>query len=189
MDLTFDKGKPFLPFEQLLAVLPVASKECLPAPLQWLMMAKESPIINFFPQEFEQDLNGKQQEWEAVVLIPFIDERKLLEAIQPIYAKLSPGETARNSHGPMWIGTFSGDDLGPYPAPAHFPTVTNNHCHFDRVNRDTWDVPLDKLKKGLMAGAKLDVFFPGFPTLKHIKHVAQLNKSSVRVFEQASCNQ
>ena len=26
----------------------------------------------------------------------------------------------------------------------------------------------------------------GFPTLKHIKHVAQLHKSSVRVFEQAS---
>ena len=40
-----------------------------------------------------------------------------------------------------------------------------------------------------MKGAKLDVFFPGFPTLKHIKHVAQLNKSSVRVFEQASRGQ
>ena len=104
MDLTFDKGKPFLPFEQLLAVLPVASKECLPPPLQWLMMAKESPIINFFPQEFEQDLNGKQQEWEAVVIIPFIDQDKLLESIKEIYPRLNAAETARNSHGPMWIG-------------------------------------------------------------------------------------
>ena len=87
MDLSFDKGKPFLPFEQLLAVLPVASKDCLPVPLQWLMFAQESPIIDFYPVDFEQDLNGKQQEWEAVVCIPFIDEKRLLEAITPIYSR------------------------------------------------------------------------------------------------------
>jgi len=30
MDMTFDMGEPFLPFEQLLSVLPAASKELLP---------------------------------------------------------------------------------------------------------------------------------------------------------------
>ena len=69
-------------------------------------MARESPIIDFFPLEFEQDLNGKQQEWEAVVVIPFIDQNRLLEAIRPIYSRLSQAETKRNSHGPMWIGEF-----------------------------------------------------------------------------------
>ena len=54
------------------------------------------------------------------------------------------------------------------------------------MRREEWDVPLAGLRKGLMAGARLDVFFPGFPTLKHIRHVATLSKSSVRVFEQAS---
>ena len=83
MDLAFDKGTPFLPFEQLMAVLPLASKKCIPEPLQWLMMAKESPIIDFYPLEFEQDLNGKQQEWEAVVCIPFIDQVRLLERFSP----------------------------------------------------------------------------------------------------------
>ena len=53
MDLSFDKGKPFLPFEQLLAVLPVASKDCLPVPLQWLMFAQESPIIDFYPVDIK----------------------------------------------------------------------------------------------------------------------------------------
>merc|ERR1719419_2072676 len=186
MDLSFDKGKPFLPFEQLLAVLPVASKECLPVPLQWLMFAQESPIIDFYPVDFEQDLNGKQQEWEAVVCIPFIDEKRLLEAITPIYSRLNKAESDRNSHGPMWIGTYSSENLGQYLAPGQFPPVEKCHCKFEKVLRDQWDVPINKLKKGLMAGAKLDVFFPGFPTLKHIKHVAQLHKSSVRVFEQAS---
>ena len=33
-----------------------------------------SPIIDYYPTEFRTDLNGKQQEWEAVVLIPFIQE-------------------------------------------------------------------------------------------------------------------
>lgn len=34
----------------------------------------KSPIIQFYPTEFKTDLNGKRQEWEAVVLIPFIDQ-------------------------------------------------------------------------------------------------------------------
>ena len=37
-------------------------------------MNEDSPIKDFYPEEFEADLNGKMQEWEAVVLIPFIDE-------------------------------------------------------------------------------------------------------------------
>jgi 5'-3' exoribonuclease 1 len=41
------------------------------------MSEEESPISHFYPSEFKTDLNGKKQEWEAVVLIPFIDEVKL----------------------------------------------------------------------------------------------------------------
>lgn len=40
-----------------------------------------SPIFDFYPQEFEQDLNGKKQDWEAIVKIPFIDEKRLLSAM------------------------------------------------------------------------------------------------------------
>ena len=38
------------------------------------MVNEDSPILEFYPDTFETDLNGKQHEWEAVVLIPFIDE-------------------------------------------------------------------------------------------------------------------
>lgn len=41
---------------------------------QHLMTSESSPIIGYYPLDFKTDLNGKQQEWEAVVLIPFIDE-------------------------------------------------------------------------------------------------------------------
>ena len=45
------------------------------------MYDDNSPILDFYPLEFEQDLNGKKQDWEAIVKIPFIDEARLLHAM------------------------------------------------------------------------------------------------------------
>ena len=50
------------------------------------MYDANSPILDFYPLEFEQDLNGKKQEWEAVVKIPFIDESRLLKAMACTYS-------------------------------------------------------------------------------------------------------
>ena len=47
------------------------------------MVNEDSPVKDFYPVDFETDLNGKQMEWEAVVLIPFIDEVRLLQAMKP----------------------------------------------------------------------------------------------------------
>lgn len=35
---------------------------------------------------------------------------------------------------------------------------------------DAFRVDPDKMVKGLMPQVRLDVYFPGFPTLKHIPH-------------------
>ena len=32
-----------------------------------------SPILDFYPGEFQVDLEGKRADWEGVVLIPFLD--------------------------------------------------------------------------------------------------------------------
>lgn len=45
------------------------------------MYNPDSPILDFYPTNFESDLNGKKQEWEAVVKIPFLDQRRLLKAM------------------------------------------------------------------------------------------------------------
>lgn len=42
--------------------------------LQDLMTKVDSDVIDFYPASFQTDLNGKKNDWEAVVLIPFIDE-------------------------------------------------------------------------------------------------------------------
>ena len=112
-------------------------------------------------------------------MIPFIDEKRLLEARAPLEHKLTADEARRNTHGPMFVVEYSADDLGPYPAPAYFPTVERNHALARKVWRQEWDVPIPQLRKGLMDGVKLDVFFPGFPTLKHIRHTAKLQKGRV----------
>ena len=46
------------------------------------MVNEDSPIKRFYPEDFQTDLNGKEHDWEAVVLIPFIDEDQLMEAMQ-----------------------------------------------------------------------------------------------------------
>lgn len=79
INLNFELGKPFLPIQHLMAVLPSANKHLLPAPLQFLLADPKSPIIEFYPEEYEIDMNGKSNHWEALVLIPFIQEKKLIE--------------------------------------------------------------------------------------------------------------
>ncbi|XP_052760032.1 5'-3' exoribonuclease 1-like [Mya arenaria] len=185
MDLTFDIGTPFMPFEQLMAVLPAASKELLPVPYQNLMTNATSPVIEFYPLDFETDLNGKQQDWEAVVLIPFIDERRLLEAIRSVCHLLTPDEKARNSHGPHLLYEYVEEPGEPYPSilPEAFPDIAVNHARLTKVQQDDHHIDPARLKMGILPGARLDVFFPGFPTLRHIPHRAELSKEGVKVFQ------
>ncbi|QQP57047.1 5'-3' exoribonuclease 1 [Caligus rogercresseyi] len=116
-------SQPFRPFEQLLAVLPPQSRGLIPELLQNLMVSPNSPILDFYPKDFECDLNGKRQDWEAVVLLPFIDEKRLLEAIEPLYPYLTPRDTLLNTLGPMKSYTYSIQSLGSLKAPNYFPTI------------------------------------------------------------------
>ena len=103
--IKFNLGKPFWPFQQLLGCLPPASAHFLPRAYRWLMTNKESPIIEYYPLEFGIDMNGKKNPWEAVTLLPFIDEKKLLEAeVQHCPGSLlGSSEMGRNSFGTISI--------------------------------------------------------------------------------------
>ena len=48
----FDMSAPFHPFEQLLAVLPADSRNCLPEAFHDLMTEVTSPLIDFYPTDF-----------------------------------------------------------------------------------------------------------------------------------------
>lgn len=99
LDIKFDKGIPFKPFEQLMGVLPAASNHAIPEVFRPLMEDPESDIIDFYPADFPIDLNGKKFAWQGVALLPFIDEKRLLDAMGTKYPLLSAEDSARNETG------------------------------------------------------------------------------------------
>ncbi|KAG5876457.1 hypothetical protein JTB14_032690 [Gonioctena quinquepunctata] len=187
--IEFDLGKPFLPYEQLLAVLPTASRNLLPNCYHDLMTEENSLIKKYYPEDFQTDLNGKKQDWEAVVLVPFIDENLLLEAMSYCNDKLTTEEKQRNSHGPMFVFMYNSRDGGPYPAPDYFPEIPHNHTEVKKVMYNEIMLPKEKLVKGAYPGVKMDVYYPGFPTMKHLKYKAEVKTAHIKVFETPSRNE
>ncbi|XP_033114384.1 5'-3' exoribonuclease 2-like [Anneissia japonica] len=103
----FPKGtKPFKPLEQLMSVFPAASGNFLPTTWRSLMSGIDSPIIDFYPDDFKIDLNGKKYAWQGVALLPFVDEGRLLETLGEVYPNLAEEEKMRNSLGPdrLFVG-------------------------------------------------------------------------------------
>ncbi|CAI8616211.1 unnamed protein product [Vicia faba] len=95
--VNFEKGVPFLPFDQLLSVLPQRSAYVLPKAYAQLMLDEESKIFDLFPLQFEVDIEGKRFRWMGVCKLPYMDERRLLAETRQLINGLSEHEAMRNS--------------------------------------------------------------------------------------------
>ncbi len=189
-DINFKLGQPFKPYQQLMGVLPDRSKKIVPEAYHPLMTNEDSPIIDFYPRDFNLDMNGKKQDWEAVVKIPFIQEDRLLKAMATKEHLLTEDEKGRNSFGVSLKFTYSKDLDFIYPSslPGVFPDLP--HC---RCIENIFDLPtMDGLEYyiGLMDGVKLGASaLAGFPSLKVLPFHGKLDFAGVNVFQQDSRNE
>jgi 5'-3' exonuclease len=98
LEFPSSNSKPVPPLVQLMSVLPAQSSRLLPEPYAALMTSPESPLLDSYPADFAVDQNGKAQPWEAVVLIPFIDEALMAQTLASVdhARELSPAERRGN---------------------------------------------------------------------------------------------
>lgn len=99
LDIDFKLSVPFSPFAQLLSVLPPASIHALPRAIQSLVVDNDSEIIDFYPEDFTLDTNGKRFSWQGVMLLPFIEESRLITALSRKLSLLTDEEKERNGVG------------------------------------------------------------------------------------------
>jgi 5'-3' exoribonuclease 1 len=189
-NLNFTLGQPFKPYQQLMGVLPDRSKKIVPTAYHDLMTNPDSPIIDFYPRDFQLDMNGKKMDWEAVVKIPFIDEKRLLTAMATKEHNLTEDEKSRNGFGVSLKFTHAKDLDFIYPSslPGIFPDLP--HC---RCIENIFELPtMDGLEvyTGLMEGVKLGAeSLASFPSLKTLPFYGALDFAGVSVFQQDSRNE
>lgn len=131
------------------------------------------------------NISGKAQPWESVVLIPFIEEKLLLEASEIAKKGLTETELTHNTHGPHLLYYYTDELQVDYPSslPIVFPNITNNRAKCVQIPYTQFHLPVDKIKKGISKKIKLQTHFFGFPSLKFLKFTAKIKNEKVRVFE------
>ncbi|KAK9279110.1 hypothetical protein L1049_012785 [Liquidambar formosana] len=108
----FQKGSPFKPFDQLMAVLPPRSAHALPKAYQELMTNEQSNIIEFYPSDFDVDTDGKRYMWQGICKLSFIEEERLLLETRKLEKELQDKEATRNVENVDQLLVRSSNNLG-----------------------------------------------------------------------------
>ena len=165
--ISFELGQPLSPFEQLMACLPPGSVTLVPKLYQWLMTSPQSPIIHFYPEQFEIDMNGKKNPWEGVNLLPFIDVAVLKDTIVQHCPPnlLSVKERQRNIFGKVYAYRYDEsytNETVPVPIPNIGMVDLVAACSVGTV-LDEPETPTRSFEPRLVAGTQIP--YPGFPSL------------------------
>jgi 5'-3' exoribonuclease 1 len=181
----FELGIPFRPFDQLLAVLPPSSKKLVPSCLQELMISPNSPIIDFYPERFELDLVAKKALWEAIVKIPFIDEKRLLQGINSRLHMLTKEEKMINkiAQNREYYYDSNGGSIF-HSAIESFPSF---NCYCGSKTYVHPSIPKNFQTNKLFKNARVGPnYLPGYPSMHCIPHSVTVGHHNVTVFHAGS---
>lgn len=173
IDFNFQLNEPFLPLVQLLSVIPQASRQILPKAFQPLTTDSDSPLIDFFPKEYGVDLNEKIHDYEAIILIPFVNEELFLKVFHDYKSKLTPGEVERNKFGHYLSMIFSEQPVQPNETldSSLYPNVLAK-----KIRHDFYVLPPEIIFKGIRTNVDLKAI-TGFPTLNGIEYRVKIENS------------
>ncbi|CEM15604.1 unnamed protein product [Vitrella brassicaformis CCMP3155] len=192
--IEFELGHPFKPFQQLMAVLPSACAYLLPEMYRDLMMNPRSPICDFYPQTFDIDMDGVKVPWGGVTLIPFIEETRLLEAMdyvqlrseQPPHThRLTEAERARNTQRKAFIFRYDKTACVFFQSTLkeRFPDLYHAPVNRREYEHDPLPHGAETFPNRVPKGCQLP--YQGFPSL-HTKSVTAEFGSGIHVFQSES---
>lgn len=87
----YHAGEPVRPFVQLLSILSAKSQALVPKALREVFVE----LAEYYPATFAVDKDGKKA-WEALCLIPFVDVRRIEQAVAQRIARVPAAELVRN---------------------------------------------------------------------------------------------
>jgi len=94
LDVNLDKSTPYTPLQQLFMILPPQSKSYLPKKYGDLMVNECSPLIQYFPTDFELDVLAGEKFIYSEPILPELNDVKILRELEGI--KLTKTEENRN---------------------------------------------------------------------------------------------
>ena len=95
--ITFEKGNPYTPFQQLMLILPPQMSDLLPSSLRPIMTDDKLLCTQFYPIEFKLDVVNGIKAMYSEAILPEIDEELLIETVKKYEEKLNVEEKKRNT--------------------------------------------------------------------------------------------
>ena len=152
------------------------------------MIDAESPLLHFYPEDFQLDQNEKKQDWEAIVLLPFIEEQLLLNSIEKFYTNLDASEKIRNQHLPS-LCFKSTPTLHPINITPtnnlNFPPLTQTRAICTEYPIDYYRPDGLQFRHGRFDENNM-IHFPKFPVLNVLPYKFDFKKGAVDLFESRS---
>eukprot|EP01084_Bolivina_argentea_P190135 326830_1 len=184
----FELSTPYKPFQQLLAVLPIASSHILPKKYQKLMIDSNSQISKYYPKQFIVDMNLSISPWEGIALLPFINENELKHAINtlPIEKQEEEEHQYINSHKDAIIFKYDYDKSlkkNRIKGPVGFGPIADNVICL-KYKLPSLDHCNNKCIANICNNSK--IIIPGSPNLAAIPFNTQIKKIPVKTFGMSS---